>query len=190
MKLIGFMGPKGSGKSTGSNYLVEKYGYQEYSFADPLKKICKILFMFDDEQLYGSQAQKESPDSKWFNCSARTAMQFIGTDLLRDQLDKIMPGLGKDVFTYHFMLWYKQQISINPNLLIVISDVRFQNEVDCIKYLGGTIIKINRNYEGSTNNDSHQSETEQQEIISYDYVINNNTTIEIFNESINKIIGN
>src|SRR5687767_10209152 len=77
MKIIGLMGVKGSGKSTGSDYLISNYQYKEVAFADPLKKACQALFLFTDEQLYGTQEEKERADPRWFNCSPRTVMQFI-----------------------------------------------------------------------------------------------------------------
>src|SRR5688572_22805430 len=144
MKIIGLMGVKGSGKSTGSDYLIANYKYKEVAFADPLKKACQELFLFSDEQLYGTQKQKETADPRWFNCSPRTAMQFVGTDLLRNNLDKIMPGLGNDIFTYNFKLRYNEGRKLDPDHKIVVSDVRFHNEAECIKSLGGVIIKIAR----------------------------------------------
>jgi hypothetical protein len=179
------MGIKGSGKSTGSNYLISNYQYQEVAFADPLKKACQALFLFSDEQLYGTQEQKEAADPRWFNCSPRTIMQFIGTDLLRNNLGKIMPGLGNDVFIHHFKLWCEQESKLHPNIHIVVSDVRFRNEFECIKKMGGTIIKINRN---NVTNDTHASEIEQNEI-PYDYIINNTGTITDYYDAIDKILN-
>lgn len=60
--LIGLMGPKNSGKTTGAKFLVEKHHFVEKSFADCLKKACKELFMLTVEQLYGTQ--KETPDPR------------------------------------------------------------------------------------------------------------------------------
>ena len=91
--LVGLSGLKGSGKDTCADYLVKNHGFIKVAFADPLKDALKVLFMFTNDQLNGTIEQKEAPDNRWFGCSTRTAMQFVGTELLRDQLDKIMPGL-------------------------------------------------------------------------------------------------
>lgn len=188
MVLIGLLGTKGSGKSTGANYLVSKFGFIEKSFADCLKKICQELFLFSDDQLYGTQEQKETPDPRWFNCSPRSAMQFIGTDLLRNQMEQIMPGIGKNIFTHHFRIWYHEQIKNNPDINVVISDVRFQNEVDFIHELGGIVIKIHRpDIESS---DNHQSEKENLTICNYDYHIENNKTVCDFKKELGNIINN
>lgn len=187
MPLIGLMGIKKSGKDTCADYLVNNFGYQKKSFADPLKAACAELFLFNDQQLYGTQEQKETPDPRWFGCSPRVVMQFVGTELLRNNLDKIMPGLGNNIFTHRFKLWYQEECYKNPNLCIVIADVRFQNEVDFIQSLGGRIIKIER--PSVKTNDMHQSEMELQSITNYDDLIMNTGTLPEFYEKINNIIS-
>lgn len=139
------MGTKGSGKDTCGDYLIDQYGFSKKSFADPLKRACQELFLFSHEQVFGTQEQKETPDMRWFNCTPRTALQYVGTELLRDQLNEIMPGLGKNIFTYRFQIWYQEEVRKNPDLRVVITDVRFKNEIDFIQSLGGTVIKLERN---------------------------------------------
>ena len=176
MVLVGIMGIKGSGKTTCALHLVAQHKFVEKSFAECLKKACQNLFLLSDEQVFGTQLQKEMPDDRWFGCTPRKMLQFVGTELLRDNLDKIMPGLGKNIFTHHFKLWYEQEIKLNPDLCIVISDVRFQNEIEFIQSLGGTVIKIDRPELDLS--DMHQSEIELQNITTYDIQIVNNDTVE------------
>lgn len=184
--LIGFMGIKGSGKDTCADHLVKEYGFVKKSFADPLKKACKELFLFSDEQLYGTQEQKETPDSKWFGCSPRKALQYVGTDLLRNNLNNIMPGLNNDIFTHHFKLWYENAKATNPDVRVVMADVRFQNEINLIQSLGGIVIKIDR--PSVLTNDMHPSEMELQGITTFDYLIENTSTLENLISSVEKII--
>ena len=167
--LIGIVGKKGSGKDTSADHLINKYNFIKKSFADPLKKACKELFLLSDEQLYGTE--KEMPDNRWYNCSPRTMLQYVGTDLLRNQLNVIMPGLDNNIFINHFKLWYDKEK--NSKTYIVIPDVRFLNEVNIIKELNGIIIKIERN---NNNDDMHISEKEMEQITSFDFIINNNGT--------------
>lgn len=180
--LIGLLGNKGSGKSTVADYLVKTHGFIEKSFADPLKKACQELFLFDDQQVYGDINAKETPDARWFNCTPRKVLQFIGTDLLRNQIGTLIPELGQDIFIHHFRLWY-QSHSDEKN--IVISDVRFQNEADLIVSLGGIIIRIDRN---SNLSDIHESEMGVGNI-KCDYVVANNSSIDSLCQKINQIIG-
>ncbi|AGF85184.1 monophosphate kinase [Moumouvirus goulette] len=196
------MGNAGSGKTTFADFIVKKYGFIEKSFADPLKKACKELFLFEDHQVYGTQEQKETPDPRWFNCTPRTVLQFVGTELFRDNLERIMPGLGKDIFIYHFKLWYQQELQKNPDIRVVVSDIRFQNEADFIKSLGGTVIKISK--EPSKTNllkkvlsnfivnqtDTHASEKELKNINNYDILIENTGTIDDYYKKITEVTYN
>uniref|UniRef100_A0A6G6ABQ5 Deoxynucleotide monophosphate kinase n=1 Tax=Borely moumouvirus TaxID=2712067 RepID=A0A6G6ABQ5_9VIRU len=202
MVLIGLMGNAGSGKTTFAEYIVKNHGFIEKSFADPLKKACQKLFLFEDHQIYGTQEQKETPDSRWFNCTPRTALQFVGTELFRDNLDRIMPGLGKDIFIHHFKIWYERELQRNPDVRVVVSDVRFQNEADFIKSLGGTVIKISREpikknlFEKVSSDfvvnqrDTHASEKELQNIKNYDIYVENTGTIDNYYGEITEIIHN
>lgn len=186
MKLIGLMGNKGVGKTVGAMHLVNKYQFVEKPLAECLKRACKELFLLTDDQLYGTLEQKEEMDERWFNCSPRQMLQFVGTDLLRNQLDQIIPGLGLNVFIHHFKLWYESAKTINPEICVVVSDIRFQNEAQLIRDLGGIVIKINRN---TPNNDKHISEIELQTIAA-DYTIQNDDTFEDFFGKIDYIVEN
>lgn len=180
--LIGILGSKGSGKSTVSSYLMKKYNFIEKAFADPLKIACKELFNLSNNQIYGTQEQKETPDSRWFNCSPRKILQYVGTDLLRDQLDVLMPGVKHNIFTKNFEIWYDEYSNNNKNSRVVISDVRFINEVETIHKMGGIIIKINRpDIESS---DLHQSETELSTVNDYDILIDNSKDLKYLYDEI------
>ena len=70
-------------------------------------------------------------------------------------------------------LWIDTTLTnLNPNNVYIIDDVRFKNEVEKIKQLGGMIIKINR--PSLKSNDTHISETEMDSILNYDEFIVNN----------------
>ena len=186
MVLIGLMGCKGSGKTLGAEYLKQQYGFVEKSFAECLKRAFQQLFLLSDEQVFGTQEQKETPDPRWFGCTPRKMLQFVGTDLLRENLDKIMPGLGNNVFTHHFKLWYEELISRDPAACVVVSDVRFQNEIDFIQSLGGVVIKIER--PGTATDDMHPSEKEMLSITTYNYRIDNKYTKEAYYMALSVII--
>lgn len=171
--LVAFSGCKGAGKDTCADYLVNFYGFVKVSFANPLKTALKEFFLLRDDQLYGTLQQKEEPDPRWYGASPRTIMQYVGTDLFRDQMERIMPGIGKNIHIHRFKLWYEAQIKLNPNLRVVISDLRFVNEGDYIRHLGGTVIEVNRFQIIPT--DLHPSETEFK-LITEKIIINNNGT--------------
>ncbi len=169
MELVCLVGLKRSGKNTVANHLVSEYGYIEYAFADPIKKACKEIFLFTDEQLDGSL--KESYDERW-GLTPRQAYQVIGTELFQFDIHNhiksdVFDNIGRTLWVHRFELWLKTQ-PINSK--IVVTDGRFIHEVDCIRKQGGEIWKIERPSLIST--DNHQSETELQTIISDLTIIN------------------
>ena len=166
--IIGFCGREGSGKTYAAKYLADTYGYTIRSFATPLKEICKILFTFDDTQLYGTQRQKNTPDFRWYGATQRRCMQFIGTDLMRKQLHVIIPELGEDIWIKSFENWYLSQ---PPNSKVVIDDVRFQNEIDLIHKLGGIVVMLESGYVANV---ECLHESEKLDLSGYNYTVRNN----------------
>ena len=61
--IIALSGKKRSGKDTVADYLVERFGFVKYGFADPIKEIGKIMFDFSEEQL--NTDKKEEIDKRW-----------------------------------------------------------------------------------------------------------------------------
>lgn len=57
----------------------------------------------------------------------------------------------------------------------IITDVRYRNEADYIKDKGGILIRINRN---TGYNDNHKSETDLDDYDKFDYIVDNNGTID------------
>ncbi len=177
--IIGITGKKFHGKDTVGKILCKKYNFIRYAYADKLKRVCQIIFGFDDSQLYGNR--KEHIDSYW-KVSPRNMMQFVGTDLFRNQLNKILPDDNNDI-------WIKSlehDIENNINSNIVITDVRFPNEIESIRKHGGKIIKVTRS--DLIYYDDHESE--RVDDLYYDYEIMNdhdietleNRIIEVYNE--------
>lgn len=177
MKLIGLVGVKHSGKDTVANYIKSNYEHvTTHAFAKPLKEACKTLFLFTDEQLH-DPSQKEKMDERW-NMSPRQAFQFIGTDVFRKTI-------CSDFWLLHFSFWF-EQLQKTDNQIVVITDVRFQNEVDLLKKMGGTIIKINRQTELQ---DNHESEQGIHTLVNIDYEINNNSSLDDLYKETNSLIN-
>lgn len=174
MKLIGLVAGKRCGKDTFADYIIKKQGYIKYGFADPLKEACRHLFLFNNEQLYGEC--KEDFDDRW-KTTPRKIYQQVGTEMFRNYFQTLFPE-NKNIscgnfWVYRFKLWYQEEIKKNPDIKIIISDIRFQNEADIITELGGSLIKIIR----KTNfKDMHSSEIGICKIKS-DYIIINNSTL-------------
>ena len=141
-QIIGITGKKFSGKDTLGNYLIKKHNYKRFAFADALKEACRAIFNFDDEQLYGNK--KEEIDEFW-NVTPRTIFQFVGTDLFRNQISTVVPNIGSNIWTEVLKKKILNEIVIDPNVKIIITDVRFENEIALIKELNGSCVRLKRN---------------------------------------------
>lgn len=178
--LIGIMGRKYSGKDTIANYLSAKYGYQKIAFAEPLKKSCQVMFQFTDEQL---EEDKEVVDEYW-GITPRQVFQYIGTDVVRNGMENLIPGIGNDFWLNSGM---KKYHSLRDNgIKTVISDVRFPNELERIHKEGGVVIKVTRL--SLENSDSHASETQTDEMVG-DYLITNDFDFDSLYEKIDSIVS-
>lgn len=180
MILIGLCGKKRHGKDTMADYLVNKYGFIKLVLAEPIKNICKELFGFTDEQLYGNK--KEDIDEFW-KISPRTIMQYFGTEIMRNKFTEIMPHIGDNIFIEILKKKIYNLQRLNNDVKIVVSDIRYLNEVEMIHSLNGFMFKIIRNI--VNNPDDHSSETTIDQINCC--IIDNNNSIENFYLNIDKI---
>jgi hypothetical protein len=162
-KLIGIHGRAHSGKDTCAGYLHDRYAdHWIEAFADPLKAACKELFGIPEEFFY-DQTMKEQIIPGW-EVSARMAAQFVGTELVRENMWKL---LSKDYDNFWVRrMAYKLQgtiegdgVSYTAEDTIIIPDVRFQNEHDWIIDNGGIIIHLTRpELSGTVGLPAHKSE--------------------------------
>ena len=143
--LLGITGKAGSGKDTLADALIRKHGGVKVAFSDTLKAACKVLFQLSESQLY-NRAEKERIDERWGR-SPRQLMQFVGTDLLRNQLDK-------EIFIKSMRARVQKLLELHP--FVVVADCRFENEAALVRDMGGTVIHLHRVSAPSVN--AHVSE--------------------------------
>src|SRR5262249_21718742 len=65
MSVIGICGRAGAGKDTAADVLVKEFGFVKVSLADPLKRICREVFAFTEEQLWGPSECRNEPDKRY-----------------------------------------------------------------------------------------------------------------------------
>lgn len=140
--IIGLTGFIGSGKDTVANMLCDLGATQE-SFASPVKDVCASVFGWDRDLVEGDTIEsrdfRETPDIFWTrklgidNFTPRLALQLIGTEIMRDHFNS-------DIWISS--LEYRLRKSSND--IIVISDARFQNELNLIKSMGGKVLTVVR----------------------------------------------
>jgi len=140
--IIGICGLIGSGKGTVADFLVEQRGFTKISFADKLKDGVASVFGWDREMLEGntpeSREWREKVDPYWSTetgnpVTPRLVLQLFGTDCMRNGFyDGIWVSL------------VKKKLLDNPTGKFVIPDVRFENEANMIKSIGGEIWRVKR----------------------------------------------
>lgn len=140
--LIGFVGWIGAGKDTAADYLVNFHGFRRDSFAATLKDAVSNIFGWDRTLLEGRTAEarewREQVDEWWAerlgipNLTPRWILQHWGTEVCRQH--------------FHDDIW----IASLENKIrktrdnVVISDVRFPNEITAIQRVGGRVVRIRR----------------------------------------------
>lgn len=127
-RIIGLSGKKRNGKDSAAKFL-SSAGYVRYAFADKLKAAAKVIFGFSEEQVNGDL--KEVIDPRWGE-SPRVVLQKFGTECMRH-------GYADDVWVRALEAELRDVKS-----LVAITDVRFPNEAEMVRALGGEVWRIVR----------------------------------------------
>lgn len=140
--IIGFVGFIGSGKDTAADYLVNFHGFRRDSFANTLKDAVAAVFGWDRVLLEGRTTQarewREQIDLWWAtrldmpNLTPRLILQLWGTEVCRQ-------GFHDDIWIASIE---NKMRKTTDN--IVISDVRFPNEINAIHRAGGKVVRVVR----------------------------------------------
>jgi hypothetical protein len=248
--IIAFSGSAGSGKDTAADYLVKHKAFVKVALADPLKRICKDVFQFTDEQLWGASDRRNVPDKRYpltpgyghrqtWDTNRRilesyerenhpdTAMFRRYTEDMerggwltpRHALQQLGTEWGRGCYD---LVWVEYAMRIAKDLLdhskgprdytpqrglyvpglwgathpvckgVVISDVRFKNEVEGLRAAGAKVIRILRPKAGLAGAAGrHRSEQEQLEIpdSAFDSVIHNSSTLDELYSEVVKAVG-
>lgn len=132
----------GSGKNTVGEILSQR-GFKSLSFASTLKDAVASIFGWERQLLEGNNSEsrefREKNDTFWSTklgrpISPRVILQEMGTEVMRDR--------------FHQNIWLyslEKQIKMGENY--VITDVRFKNEINFIKNMGGRIVFVSRGKE-------------------------------------------
>lgn len=128
--VVALTGLAGSGKSTLADYLIDRHGYVRVKFAGPLKQMARAVGLTDD---HIEGALKELPCSLLQGKTPRYFMQQLGTQFGRDII-------GPEFWTG---LWFATANDvINHGGRVVCDDVRFDNEADIVRDIGGVVIEL------------------------------------------------
>ena len=207
--IVSISGLIGSGKDTVASHLVDEHGFKRMSWASSLKDAVSVVFGWDRTMLDGtsknSREWREQVDPWWAarlnkpDLTPRWVLQYWGTDVLRRH--------------FHDDIWVSslenQLVRTTDN--IVITDTRFQNEIEAVKRVSGITVRVTRGenpawYDsaldynrgptfsgwslGKMNLDRlniHSSEYSHIGL-NYDYTITNDSTIDELNRAVNQIL--
>ncbi len=160
---VAFTGSAGHGKSTAAAWLVKKYGGVELSLAKKLKEmVSQLLHLSTEEQKYLYHPDFKNQVIPGYGVTGRSLLQKIGSELLRDGLQREVPDLK---LIYPASIWVhniaKQMLEYDKEIPLVVSDLRFPNEQTFLKDCGFLVIRIVRPLETNSMSDEamkHQSE--------------------------------
>ena len=131
--------------------------------ADKLYKITSHI-----QETLGMQVQKDP-----------ALLQLIGTDLRNHY--------GESVWINESVRKINDVIHINPNAVIIVVDMRLRNEMELLRAIGFTTVKILRPEREVDRDPNHASETELANV-PFDYVINNSNTLENYLGAIDALL--
>lgn len=160
------------------------------SFADKLKEVASLVF--DIRKEYWDDPSIKASIVSNYCLTGREILQRIGESFRKE----ISPDIWvNSLFSKYNSLNYRDHSGdiIKPNLII--TDVRMPNEAQAIKDRGGILIRIDRE---TGYKDNHISETALDDYKDWDYIIDNNGTLEelvdkvetLYEDEINKRLKN
>lgn len=175
MKIIGFSGGMGVGKSTAIKILEDLYPSHPVflvKFAQPLYDIQEAVY----DRI--SSVYSRPSDFK----KDRKLLQWLGTDWGRDTISNT---LWVDLWKASVEEVKRDHVFLDEPI-IVCDDVRFDNEAETLKELGGYVIKLVRpnntaHAEGGQGIVNHKSESGISENL-LDFVVYNNDNLDTFRD--------
>jgi hypothetical protein len=155
---------------------VEQYGFRRIAFADVIKQVAEDIDPLIETGMYGTnfsyllEWNGRDWDSAKANASVRRFLQNLGV-----AIRNVDPG---------FWVQNSGLYDVSSQENVVVSDVRFPNEVDAILALGGKVFRVVR---GLENEDTHLTETALDHLKLP--VINNSVTLKGLKHEVMKVVA-
>ena len=194
--IIGMVGRARSGKDTFAQLLKEAFKdltgdeYIFMAYAGILKEQVGESFGLTKEQLYGDQ--KELPDGRYLRPTLPYCAGSSGEPNGDGKLPnphwtarEIMQAYGEFHRSIDVNYWVKKvvdKIEKECYSNVIITDIRYPNELSAINTFSGVSINIVREDAPEIHGSKHSSETSMDSVTDYDFVVNNNGTIEDLKE--------
>ena len=140
--IIGLSGTIGCGKDTVADYLVNIHRFKREAFANSLKEAMSVIFGWEWALLEGrskeSRIWREQVDPWWAKrlnmpeLTPRWVLQYVGTEVIRQ-------NFADDMWIASLENRLRQRTDN-----VVITDVRFVNEIKMLRSLGAQCIEVRR----------------------------------------------
>jgi hypothetical protein len=170
--LVALTGPAGSGKDTAAELLSERHGFERYAFADPIKDMLTALLVgagLDYAYLF-ERRLKELP-IPYIGHSGRRLMQTLGTEWGR----AIDPDLWVNLAALQLGL-HDLPRSAPIHDRIVITDLRFPNEAEWVRRMGGLVVRVVRDVPAIA---AHESEAHTRDMRADHEILNTGTLADL-----------
>jgi dephospho-CoA kinase len=184
--LIGLAGKKRSGKDTVAGQLLAQYGVQRLAFADRLRRVLYGVNPIVSQYQYATGGAKTITvqsmvdsigwESAKRNPEVRRLLQEIGT-VYRTEVD--MDAWVRPVIA-------EAEVLRRKGVPVVITDVRFPNEVEAVRAAGGLLVRIERQSVQLDETSQHISETALDETPA-DHVIHNDGSFDDLADAVNEL---
>jgi len=163
---------------------------KSYSFADPLKNIATELFDVKEENVRGTDIQKNSkipitwqsmpgvitcpktariPQIKKLINDGSLVYHKKGKMTGREFLQFFGTEVCRKIYEEIWVSRLIKDVEAEGSLLAVIDDCRFPNEMEAIQNAGGKVVKLTR----SNGDDTHKSENAFDDSCEFDAVVDN-----------------
>lgn len=137
-RVIGLYSPAPQSGKTAVAYALQQHGYISVSFAGPLKRMCGIFLSsagYGHERIEHMLFEEKEQKIPEFGVTPRHLMQTLGTEWGREC---IHPNVWVEVWKSSVIKW------LDGGLNVVVDDMRFPNEWDVVKEMGGECWYITR----------------------------------------------
>lgn len=172
--MIALAGPKGSGKDTvadiiGRQYVHRWYTVDRVAFADPIKKMVQHIFELNVNS--NDQYDLFKRTNITYTLPGHLPTAVSGRHVVRE-IGMLMRDYDVNQFTKYVEGVVNSGVE-SDNRIVVVTDLRFENEYESLKSMGAKIVKIKR---PDSYYDGHVTEREFEDSM-VDYVINNDGSL-------------
>lgn len=176
--VLGLTGRAGAGKDTIGAELVKDFGYSRVAFADALKQVA-----FDSDPLVSALPENPAGRGGFQMIRLSDLVRFVGWDYAKTTFPDVrryLQRLGVAMRDAQPGVWVTLaaraiRAELDNGRNVVVTDVRFADEVDAIHAFGGVVFRvIGRDGRDLGANAGHVSELT--DALDYDATLNNNGT--------------